>query len=143
MRKRQQRPSPSGAVEIRQHPSLETAIIPRPQHGCTSSSQPQKGNQHMSRTTTPPQRLKATQPAPQQAQRAKRTQAEAQPAATSLLKDQQVMSLLGISRTGLHYLMRKQGLPYIKLGEGSRAALRFSEHSLQLWLKEHEHQAVS
>ncbi len=97
----------------------------------------------MSRTTKPPQRLKATQPAPQQAQGVKRLRAEAQPAATSLLKDQQVMSLLGISRTGLHYLMRKQGLPYIKLGEGSRAALRFNEHSLQLWLKQHEQQAVS
>src|SRR5260370_15441066 len=116
MRKRQQRPSPSGAVEIRQHPSLETAIIPRPQHGCTSSSQPQKGNQHMSRTTKPPQRLKATQPAPQQAQGVKRLRAEAQPAATSLLKDQQVMSLLGITRTALHYRWPKQGMPYLKLG---------------------------
>jgi len=53
------------------------------------------------------------------------------------------MTRLGISRTALHYLMRKQGLPYIKLGEGSRAALRFSEQSLQLWLKQHEQQAVS
>jgi predicted DNA-binding transcriptional regulator AlpA len=87
----------------------------------------------MSRPTKRSQRSQQQQPA----------QAEAQPTATSLLKDQQVMSLLGISRTGLHYLMRKQGLPYIKLGEGSRAALRFSEHSLQLWLKEHEQQAVS
>jgi hypothetical protein len=53
------------------------------------------------------------------------------------------MTLLGISRTGLHYLMRKQGLPYIKLGEGNRAALRFNEQSLQVWLKQHEQQAVS
>lgn len=79
------------------------------------------------------------------AKRAKRVQAqtEATPAATNLLKDQQVMLLLGVSRTGLHYLMRKQGLPYIKLGEGSRAALRFSEHSLHLWLKQHEQHAAS
>jgi len=80
---------------------------------------------------------------PRTATRAKRAQAKAEPAETHLLKDQQVMTLLGISRTGLHYLMRKQGLPFIKLGGGSRAALRFSEQSLQVWLKQHEQQAVS
>ena len=83
---------------------------------------------------------------PQTATRAKRAkprQAPTEPAATNLLKDQQVMLLLGVSRTGLHYLMRKQGLPYIKLGVGSRAALRFNEQSLQLWLKQHEQQAIS
>ena len=72
------------------------------------------------------------------AQRATQVQALTAPAGTHLLKDQQVMLLLGVSRTGLHYLMRKQGLPYIKLGEGSRAALRFSEQSVHLWLKQHE-----
>lgn len=76
------------------------------------------------------------------AMRAERGQTPTEPAATNLLKDQQVMTRLGISRTGLHYLMRKQGLPYIKLGEGSRAALRFNEQSLQAWLKEHEQRAV-
>jgi predicted DNA-binding transcriptional regulator AlpA len=77
------------------------------------------------------------------AKRANQRQTTTEPIATNLLKDQQVMLLLGISRTGLHYLMRKQGLPSIKLGEGSRAALRFNEQSLQLWLKQHEQQAVS
>ena len=80
---------------------------------------------------------------PRTTPRAKRAQAPTEPSATTLLKDQQGMLLLGVSRTGLHYLMRRQGLPYIKLGEGSRAALRFNEHSLQLWLKQHEQQAVS
>jgi predicted DNA-binding transcriptional regulator AlpA len=93
----------------------------------------------MSRPVKPSQRLKVNQRVPHP----KHVQTDAQPEATSLLKDQQVMSLLGISRTGLHYLMRKQGLPYIKLGEGSRAALRFNEQSLQVWLKQHEQQAVS
>ena len=97
----------------------------------------------MSRIANPSQRLKESQRLPRRATRAKPPQAEAEPTASTLLKDQQVMTLLGISRTGLHYLMRKQGLPYIKLGEGSRAALRFSEHSLQVWLKQHEQQAVS
>jgi predicted DNA-binding transcriptional regulator AlpA len=77
------------------------------------------------------------------AKRATRVQAATEPTATNLLKDQQVMLLLGVSRTGLHYLMRRQGLPYIKLGEGSRAALRFNEQSLQLWLKQHEQHAAS
>ena len=77
------------------------------------------------------------------APRAKGVQAPTEPAPPTLLKDQQVMSLLGVSRTGLHYLMRRQGLPYIKLGEGSRAALRFSEQSLTQWLKEHEQRAAS
>ena len=80
---------------------------------------------------------------PRTAPRAKRAQAQTEPEATSLLKDQQVMLLLGVSRTGLHYLMRKQGLPFIKLGEGRRAALRFSEHSLQMWLKQHEQHALT
>ena len=80
---------------------------------------------------------------PRTATRAKRAQAKTEPAETHLLKDQQVMLLLGVSRTGLHYLMRKQGLPFIKLGEGRRAALRFSEHSLHLWLKQHEQHTLS
>jgi predicted DNA-binding transcriptional regulator AlpA len=99
-----------------------------------------KGNQNMSRTANPSQRQKDGKHLPR---RATRTQPEAESTASTLLKDQQVMTLLGISRTGLHYLMRKQGLPYIKLGGGSRAALRFSEQSLQVWLKQHEQQAVS
>ncbi len=77
------------------------------------------------------------------AKRATHIQAPTEPVANHLLKDQQVMLLLGVSRTGLHYLMRKQGLPFIKLGEGRRAALRFSEQSLQLWLKQHEQHALS
>ncbi len=80
---------------------------------------------------------------PRTAPRAKRAQAQTEPEATSLLKDQQVMLLLGVSRTGLHYLMRKQGLPFITLGEGRRAALRFSEQSLQMWLKQHEQHALT
>lgn len=74
---------------------------------------------------------------------APRAQAEAEPGVSNLLKDQQVMTLLGVSRTGLHSLMRKQGLPFIKLGEGRCAALRFSEQSLQQWLKQHEQHARS
>jgi hypothetical protein len=44
---------------------------------------------------------------------AKRTQAEAEPGVSHVLKDQQVMTLLGVSWTGLHYLMRKPGLPLL------------------------------
>ena len=97
----------------------------------------------MLRTAKPSQRQKEGKRLPRRATHTKPLQAEAEPTASTLLKDQQVMTRLGISRTGLHYLMRKQGLPYIKLGEGSRAALRFNEQSLQLWLKQHEQQAVS
>src|SRR5215469_8736824 len=50
--------------------------------------------------------------------------------ATPLLTDKQVMASLKVSRTGLHYLMRKDGLPYIKLGEGRCAALQFHPSSL-------------
>ena len=97
----------------------------------------------MPRIAKSSQRLNESKRLPRRATRAKGTQASVEPEATTLLKDQQVMTRLGISRTGLHYLMRKQGLPYIKLGEGSRAALRFSEQSLHLWLKQHEQQAIS
>ncbi len=97
----------------------------------------------MSHTAKPSQRQNQSKRLSRRTTPAKPPQAEAEPAASTLLKDQQVMSLLGISRTGLHYLMRKQGLPYIKLGQGSRAALRFNEQSLQAWLKQHEQQAVS
>ena len=74
---------------------------------------------------------------------APRAQAEAEPGVSHLLKDQQVMTLLGVSRTGLHYLMHKQGLLFIKLGKGRCAALRFSEQSRKPGLKQHEQQARS
>jgi hypothetical protein len=48
------------------------------------------------------------------------------------------MVRLGVSRTGLHYLMRRHGLPYIKLGKGRTAALRFSPASLDLWIAQRE-----
>jgi predicted DNA-binding transcriptional regulator AlpA len=102
-----------------------------------------KGKQDMLRNAKLSHHLKESKRLPRRATRAKPPQAEVESTTSTLLKDQQVMTLLGISRTGLHYLMRKQGLPYIKLGEGSRAALRFNEHSLQLWLKQHEQQAIS
>ena len=63
--------------------------------------------------------------------------------ATPLLTDKQVMEVLKVSRTGLHYLMRKDGLPYIKLGEGRCAALRFNPASLAAWLAQNEHQATA
>jgi len=47
-----------------------------------------------------------------------------------LLTAEQVMQMLGISRTSLWILMRNQGLPYIKLGKGRRAALRFTSDSV-------------
>jgi len=74
---------------------------------------------------------------------AKRAQAEAEPGVSHVLRDQQMMTLPGVSRTGLHSLMRKQGLPFSKLGEGRGAALRFSEQSLQRWLVQHEQHARS
>jgi predicted DNA-binding transcriptional regulator AlpA len=60
---------------------------------------------------------------------------------SALLNDKQVMDLLGVSRVKLHYMMRKDGLPYIKLGEGRGATLRFSQHSLDEWLAQQEHRA--
>jgi predicted DNA-binding transcriptional regulator AlpA len=60
---------------------------------------------------------------------------------SALLNDKQVMELLGISRVKLHTMMRKDGLPYIKLGEGRGASLRFSRHSLDEWLAQQEHRA--
>ncbi len=59
----------------------------------------------------------------------------------ALLNDKQVMDFLGVSRVKLHYMMRKDGLPYIKLGEGRGATLRFSRHSLDEWLAQQEHRA--
>jgi predicted DNA-binding transcriptional regulator AlpA len=60
---------------------------------------------------------------------------------SALLNDKQVMGLLGVSRVKLHTMMRKDGLPYIKLGEGRGAALRFSRQSLDEWLTQQEHRA--
>ena len=60
---------------------------------------------------------------------------------SALLNDKQVMELLGVSRVKLHTMMRKDGLPYIKLGEGRGATLRFSRHSLDAWLAQQEHRA--
>jgi predicted DNA-binding transcriptional regulator AlpA len=60
-----------------------------------------------------------------------------------LLTAEQVMQMLGISRTSLWILMRQQGLPYIKLGDGRRAALRFTNDSLSRWLASREQQSLS
>jgi len=57
-----------------------------------------------------------------------------------LLTAEQVMEMLGISRTSLWILMRQQGLPYIKLGDGRRAALRFTNDSVSRWLASRERQ---
>ena len=61
----------------------------------------------------------------------------------SLLNARQVMELLGCSRTALWMLMRTQGLPYIKLGKGRRAALRFSSDSVSRWLASREQQSLT
>ena len=71
-----------------------------------------------------------------------RTPATATPV-SALLNDKQVMNLLGVSRVKLHSMMRKDGLPYIKLGEGRGATLRFSQHSLDEWLARQEHRATA
>ena len=63
--------------------------------------------------------------------------------ATPLLTDKQVMELLKVSRTGLHYLMRRKGFPYVKLGESRRAPLRFSQQSVQEWLAQNEHRITA
>jgi predicted DNA-binding transcriptional regulator AlpA len=60
-----------------------------------------------------------------------------------LLTAEQVMEMLGVSRTALWLLMRNQGLPYIKLGEGRRASLRFSSDSVSRWLVTREQQSRS
>lgn len=57
---------------------------------------------------------------------------------TPLLTAKQAMAMLGIGRTSLWCLMRQGGLPYIKLGKGRKAALRFSVESLNQWLKQRE-----
>ncbi len=64
------------------------------------------------------------------------------PAPTKLLTDKQVMEMLGISRTGLHYLMRQQGFPYIKFGATRCAALRFNAQSVAQWLAQNERHPV-
>ena len=63
----------------------------------------------------------------------------AETSVSALLNDKQVMDLLGVSRVKLHTMMRKDGLPYIKLGEGRGATLRFSKNSLDEWLAQQEH----
>ncbi len=65
------------------------------------------------------------------------------PAQAKLLTAEQVMDLLGVSRTGLYLLMRQEGLPYIKFGVTRGAALRFNLKSLEQWLARNERQAVS
>ena len=60
-----------------------------------------------------------------------------------LLHAEQVMELLGCSRTSLWMYMRTQGLPYIKLGDGPRAALRFSSDSVSKWLAKREQQLTA
>jgi len=56
----------------------------------------------------------------------------------TLLNAEQVMAKLGVSRTLLWSLMRKNGLPYIKYGQGRRASLRFSAESVDAWLRQNE-----
>ncbi len=74
----------------------------------------------------------------------KRVEAGVEPAApTKLLTAEQVMELLGVSRTGLHYLMRQQGLPYIKFGATRGAALRFKAKSVEQWVARNERHAAS
>ena len=60
-----------------------------------------------------------------------------------LLTAEQVMQMLSISRTSHWILMRQQGLPYIKLGDGRRAALRFTSDSLSRWLASREQQCLT
>ena len=60
-----------------------------------------------------------------------------------LLHAEQVMELLGCSRTAIWTLMRTQGLPYIKLGDGRRTALRFSSDSVSQWLATREQQRLT
>jgi predicted DNA-binding transcriptional regulator AlpA len=64
-------------------------------------------------------------------------------AQAKLLTAEQVMDLLGVSRTGLYLLMRQEGLPYIKFGVTRGAALRFNLKSLEQWLARNERQAFS
>ena len=70
------------------------------------------------------------------------TRAEA-PTPAKLLTAGQVMELLCISRTGLYYLMRQEGLPYIKFGATRGAALRFNAKSVEHWLTRNERHAAS
>ncbi len=60
-----------------------------------------------------------------------------------LLTAENVIQMLGIRRTSLWILMRQQWLPYIKLGNGRRPALRFTSDSLSRWLAARERQALS
>ena len=62
---------------------------------------------------------------------------------SKLLTAEQVMELLGVSRTGLYYLMRQQGLPYIKFGATRGAALRFKAKSVEQWVARNERHAAS
>ena len=64
-------------------------------------------------------------------------------AQAKLLTAEQMMELLGVSRTGLYLLMRQEGLPYIKFGTTRGAALRFNARSIDKWLARNERQAVS
>jgi excisionase family DNA binding protein len=74
----------------------------------------------------------------------KRVEASLEPAAPGkLLTAEQVMELLGVSRTGLYYLMRQQGLPYIKFGATRGAALRFKTKSVEQWVARNERHAAS
>jgi predicted DNA-binding transcriptional regulator AlpA len=73
----------------------------------------------------------------------KRVEVTPATAQAKLLTAEQVMEMLCVSRTGLYYLMRLQGLPYIKLGDTSRAALRFNAKSVEQWLTRNERHAAS
>jgi len=60
-----------------------------------------------------------------------------------LLTARQVMELLVCSRTALCMLMRTQGLPSTKHGDGRCAALRFSLDSVSRQLATREQQRLS
>lgn len=63
---------------------------------------------------------------------AKKAAASGDPLPEVLLDDLQVMKLLGVKRTKLHMLMRKEGLPYIKFGR----SLRFDPRKIDGWLED-------
>ncbi len=75
--------------------------------------------------------------------RSRKTTATAPTPPAQLLTAAQLMEMLSISRVKLHYMMRRSGLPYIKLGEGRAAAVRFSLPSVEQWLAENTVNAQS
>lgn len=56
------------------------------------------------------------------------------PSQLLLLNIQQVMQVLGLSRSKVHKLIKREGLPVIRFGR----AVRISPTALQQWLMERE-----